>query len=1288
MKVLEHFRISFLKRLLRWRPASHRRGRSQSGTESLESRLLLAAINWDGGGDGTTWTDAANWAGDVLPGASDTAVIDLPGSDPTIVYNTTSTVAALQTKESINFTGGVLTVTTGATVESGAVATLAGGQLSGGAWDVAAGQLRATGNSNNRLSGVMVSGELLLDSNSSRVKIENGTTFTTARLTGNSSSLGFAPDSVITGNIIFDGVGGGSRFIEMNGTSGTVTIASGGVVETAPGFGGSVLIGPNFQFGSASMTLVNQGTIRSSVSGRTVTVQPAAFTNNGSLEVTDGTLTINSGDWQSSSGMIDVSGGTLRLDGNYRTASLNQSNITRTGGAVLIGGNFDNSGETLTLNNATGSWRIDGGTITGGTVNLLDGQTLSAASNSNNRLSGVTVSGELLLDLTSSRVKIENGTTFTTARLSSNSSSLGFAPDSVITGNIIFDGGGGGRFIEMNGTSGTVTIASGGVVETAPGFLGSVLIGPNSQFGSASMTLVNQGTIRSSVSGRTVTVQPAVFTNLSGTTLSGGTWIASDGGILRLPTGADVVTNDASITIDGASAAIFSGSSGAVNAVANLASVTAAGSLTISGGKTFATTAVNFSNSGDVTIGAASSFSSSAGAGSYTQSSGSTVVDGTLTVPGNGPMDIVSGLLAGSGIINADVTVGGSSAPIGVFTPGTSPGRLEISGDLTLTAFSTTVIEIGGPTVGSEYDQVSVSGNATLGGTLEIDVVDLDNGFTPQVGNVFAVVTGASSRTGEFSSMTGLQINNRGLFFDIEYHDHGLDLIVAELDAGADATVDEGLPFNLLATFGDPLANDDYTATIDWGDGSPVLTATVDQIANTVAGSYHYPDDGGVYTVTFTLLADGVVTAVDSREITVTNVDPTLEVVGTQTVQEGAVLSLSNLGTFTDPGFDNPSGTPATVETFTYSINWGDGTAADSGSATVDTPGAAGVLTAGSFDGSHTYADNGTYTVSVTVTDDDGGSDTQTFSVTVGNVDPTLSIVGNQSIDEGSPLNLTNIGTFTDPGFDNPSGTPATVETFTYSINWGDGTAADSGSATVDTPGAAGVLTAGSFDGSHTYADNGTYTVSVTVTDDDGGSDTQTFSVTVSASTTAEVTGFDANGGLQNRSAVKSVDLVFSDAAFLTQLLNSLSDGDSATDRVRVERRDLAGNVIGSGEFLELPASAFVQDGANLTINFGSTGLQQDGVYVVVTDMDGDLSNGFEDSRRFHRLLGDVNGDGKVDLTDLSKTRTAYRSPPLYSEADVDGDGDVDRIDLTIFSSLARTGFEVQLLFDRGELDD
>ena len=88
-------------------------------------------------------------------------------------------------------------------------------------------------------------------------------------------------------------------------------------------------------------------------------------------------------------------------------------------------------------------------------------------------------------------------------------------------------------------------------------------------------------------------------------------------------------------------------------------------------------------------------------------------------------------------------------------------------------------------------------------------------------------------------------------------------------------------------------------------------------------------------------------------------------------------------------------------------------------------------LTDASFDGAHTYADNGSYTITIRVADDDmsanftGGVNgvdyvQQTVGVTVNNVVPTLTPAGPQVVSEGSQLSIMNLGTLTDPGFNNP----------------------------------------------------------------------------------------------------------------------------------------------------------------------------------------------------------------------------------------------------------------------------
>ena len=130
--------------------------------------------------------------------------------------------------------------------------------------------------------------------------------------------------------------------------------------------------------------------------------------------------------------------------------------------------------------------------------------------------------------------------------------------------------------------------------------------------------------------------------------------------------------------------------------------------------------------------------------------------------------------------------------------------------------------------------------------------------------------------------------------------------------------------------------------------------------------------------------------------MTVNNVAPTVEAGANQAANEGDPIFLDP-ATFTDPGV---------LDTHTANIDWGDGTAS------------AGTVTQGSgtgdVNGSHVYADNGPYTVRVTVTDDKGASSSDTFTATVSNVAPTVDAGPDQNADVGETL-IVN-ATFTDPG--------------------------------------------------------------------------------------------------------------------------------------------------------------------------------------------------------------------------------------------------------------------------------
>jgi hypothetical protein len=161
-------------------------------------------------------------------------------------------------------------------------------------------------------------------------------------------------------------------------------------------------------------------------------------------------------------------------------------------------------------------------------------------------------------------------------------------------------------------------------------------------------------------------------------------------------------------------------------------------------------------------------------------------------------------------------------------------------------------------------------------------------------------------------------------------------------------------------------------------------------------------------------------------------------------------------------GFSDPD-PHGTFTDYVATIDWGDGTAS-----TVGTTGANAALASFDVTGTHTYREEGQYTITVYVTDIDTPffNSTSTTSTAVV-ADAPLSAAG---VDANStnPFNGT-LATFSDA---NPNGT---LSDFSASIDWGDNT---STSGTVNPNG-------GSFavSGVHTYANLGPYTVAIHVCD-------------------------------------------------------------------------------------------------------------------------------------------------------------------------------------------------------------
>lgn len=172
---------------------------------------------------------------------------------------------------------------------------------------------------------------------------------------------------------------------------------------------------------------------------------------------------------------------------------------------------------------------------------------------------------------------------------------------------------------------------------------------------------------------------------------------------------------------------------------------------------------------------------------------------------------------------------------------------------------------------------------------------------------------------------------------------------------------------------------------------------------------------------------------------------------------------------------------PDTSDTFTLDVTWGNGDR-DIYEYTSGTTG---------FSETHQYRDDnpsGTisdqYTINISLTDSSGLIDTDTITITVNNVAPTLaSVVITPSINENGTATLS--GDIVDP---------SSADTFSLGVIWGDGNVN-----TINYP--AGTT---SFSLNHQYRDDnpsGTaadeYTISLTITDDDGGSSNDSTSITV-----------------------------------------------------------------------------------------------------------------------------------------------------------------------------------------------
>ena len=117
-----------------------------------------------------------------------------------------------------------------------------------------------------------------------------------------------------------------------------------------------------------------------------------------------------------------------------------------------------------------------------------------------------------------------------------------------------------------------------------------------------------------------------------------------------------------------------------------------------------------------------------------------------------------NGTLSGSGSFQLP----SSHIEVGELSPGSSPGILTIIGDLTTAPEATFNIEIDGTTAGTEYDQIIVTNEAILDGTINVTL-----GYLPANDASFEIVTASNLSSCNFPAQVTGNYNNTDYTFDV-----------------------------------------------------------------------------------------------------------------------------------------------------------------------------------------------------------------------------------------------------------------------------------------------------------------------------------------------------------------------------------------------------------------------------------------------------------------------------------------------------------------------------------------
>ena len=542
----------------------------------------------------------------------------------------------------------------------------------------------------------------------------------------NTGGTNYASSFTDNGTIDVTASGSNADLYNESGTTNTITVDSGGAINTSVATGDIAYLGSD-----GSLDIASGGSLTASGVGTTTFYSQVAVTDSGTVTADAGTTVQATSTSFTNAGSI-VNNGTFDEDTDFNVTTGSESGANP---VTITGGNFDDDTAAGSgAYTATNSFNLDNPVPTGQTAGVATGQTLTITNTGGtNYASSFTDNGTIDVTASGSNADLynESGTTNTITVASG-----GALDTSVATGDIAY-----------LGYDGSLDIASGGSL-TASG------VGTTTFYSQVAVT--DSGTVTADV-GTTVQATSTSFTN-AGSIVNNGTF--DEDTDFNVTTGSESGANPVTITggnFDDDTAA-GSGAYKATNSfnldnpvpTGQTAGVATGQTLTITntGGTNYAS---SFTDNGTIDVTASGSNAT------FYNESGTT---NTITVASGGALDtsVATGDIAYLGSDGSlDIARGGSLTASGV---GTTQfySQVAVTNNGTLTVADGSNLAIGGDFTQGEFGTVAVTSDTTAGtksqitggtdildGTLDVTTIGTPATYSP--------ISSASSRTGYFATL-------------------------------------------------------------------------------------------------------------------------------------------------------------------------------------------------------------------------------------------------------------------------------------------------------------------------------------------------------------------------------------------------------------------------------------------------------------------------------------------------------------------------------------------------------